>query len=145
MQTTFHQKALKFVKTSISAAILFSAFTACQGTESSDGTAATTDAQTEQIATADSAVVKERRPAPDFYFISEDMRDKRVWICDDADKDIFHTVHNCDSLRGCNGKFRNLTIVRAIEDFDRYNCQSCSSDLNDIFDENKVRLETELH
>jgi hypothetical protein len=44
----------------------------------------------------------------------------------------------------CNSTFRNLTLTRAIENFDRYNCETCSGDLAHIFDENAVRMETGL-
>jgi len=80
-----------------------------------------------------------RRPAPEFFIIPKGMERKRVWICDDNMSDIFHTSNTCQALKGCLGTFRNVMLVRAIEDFGRYNCDVCSKELADIFDEDKVR------
>ncbi|MFD3001688.1 hypothetical protein ACFS7Z_15050 [Pontibacter toksunensis] len=81
------------------------------------------------------------RPAPTFFVIPPDLAEKRVWICENTASDLFHVQHDCPVLVECKGKgsFRNLTIVRAIEDFGRYNCQTCSEGLNHIFDEELVR------
>lgn len=79
------------------------------------------------------------RPAPEFFLIPPDMAKNRVWICVDESADVFHTKHDCPVLVQCKGSFRNLTLVRAIEDFGRYNCQECSRDLDHIFDEDMVR------
>ena len=80
-----------------------------------------------------------RRPAPEFFIIPKGMERKRVWICDDNMSDIFHVSNTCEALKGCLGTFRNVMLVRAIEDYGRYNCEVCSKELADIFDEDKVR------
>ena len=79
------------------------------------------------------------RPAPEFFLIPQDISKNRAWICVDEAADVFHTKNDCPVLVQCKGSFRNLTLVRAIEDFGRYNCQECSSDLDHIFDEDMVR------
>ncbi|MCX2740126.1 hypothetical protein [Pontibacter anaerobius] len=87
------------------------------------------------------AVAAEKRPAPEFFVIPENMLKKRVWICEDGVSDIFHVQHDCPVLIECRGKgtFRNLVLPRAIEDYGRYNCQVCSKDLDMIFDKDAVR------
>lgn len=129
-----------FKKATSAALILTLSFSvACQSEK--------TDTQEEaEVATAEAAapaaaVVTEKRPAPEFFVIPEEMVKKRVWICEDDVSDIFHTAHDCSVLVQCKGKgtFRNLLLHKAIEDYGRYNCQECSKDLNVIFDSEAVR------
>ena len=91
-----------------------------------------------QLAAADTA---QKRPAPTFYLIPPQIVRQRVWICDAAVSDIFHTKADCPVLLECRGKgnFRNVSLQRAIEEYGRYNCQTCSQDLDHIFDEDMVR------
>ena len=97
--------------------------------------------QAEAVAAVTEAEATEARPAPTFFVIPPDLAEKRVWICEGASSDLFHIQHDCPVLLECKGKgsFRNLTLVRAIEDYGRYNCPVCSEDLNHIFDEEMVR------
>jgi hypothetical protein len=83
------------------------------------------------------------RPKPEFYNI-KGIEKKRVFICMDGSEDTFHVKHDCPLLVACKTTFRNLTLGRAVEDFDRYNCDTCSSDLAYIFDENNASFETGL-
>ncbi|WP_460925319.1 hypothetical protein [Pontibacter brevis] len=105
----------------------------CQQTEETDQTEAANT-----ITAADTTAV---RPAPTFYVIPPDLAEERVWICENASFDVFHVQHDCPLLAECKGKgtFRNLTLVRAIEDYGRYNCYVCSEELAHIFDEEMVR------
>ena len=93
--------------------------------------------QAEIVAAADTPATA--RPAPEFFLIPQDIAKNRAWICVDEASDVFHTKNDCPVLVQCKGSFRNLTLVRAIEDFGRYNCQECSPDLDHIFDEEMVR------
>ncbi|MBF9252747.1 hypothetical protein I2I11_05565 [Pontibacter sp. 172403-2] len=98
-------------------------------------------ATTEQATEAAAADTVQRRPAPAFYLIPPNLVRERVWICDAATADIFHTKADCPVLLECRGKgnFRNVSLQRAIEEYGRYNCQTCSKDLDHIFDEDMVR------
>jgi hypothetical protein len=87
---------------------------------------------------------KQPRPKPEFFLIPPDLAKKRVYICMDKSADTFHQKHDCEILISCKSTFRNLTLTRAVEAFDRYNCETCSSDLAHIYDENAVRMETGL-
>ena len=113
----------------VCSSVLFS----CQSAEQTQEEA---KVATEQTAIADTV---QRRPAPDFFVIPPGMERKRVWLCDDASKDVFHTTNTCEALRPCNGAFRNVSLQRAIEEYGRYNCEICSKELSDIFDAEKVR------
>ncbi|SIT93610.1 hypothetical protein [Pontibacter indicus] len=100
------------------------------------------NAQTEQpaaqeITAAADTTKREPRPKPDYYNFRGVER-KRVYICMDATEDTFHQKHDCPELITCKGQFRNLILARAIEDFDRYNCETCSANLAYIFDETYV-------
>jgi len=108
----------------------------CQQAAEQENTA--TEQETAVVAAADTA---QKRPAPTFYLIPPNLVRQRVWICDDAASDIFHTKADCPVLLECRGKgnFRNVSLQRAIEDYGRYNCQTCSKDLDHIFDEDMVR------
>lgn len=97
----------------------------------------------ETIAVADTAQQQAPRPKPEFYSF-KGLEKKRVFICMDGSADTFHQKHDCPVLVACNSTFRNLTLPRAIENFDRYNCETCSADLAYIFDENSVKMETGL-
>lgn len=101
-----------------------------------------TTATDQTTASEISAEARPARPKPEFFSIPPDLEKKRVYICIDDSDDTFHQKHDCPVLVACKGTFRNLTLTRAIEDFDRYNCETCSSDLAYIFDENAVRMET---
>ncbi|MCJ8164532.1 hypothetical protein MKJ04_06710 [Pontibacter sp. E15-1] len=79
------------------------------------------------------------RPAPDFYIIPPEMAQDHVWLCIDNASDLFHEQHDCPLLVQCKGTFRSVKLVRAIEDFGRYNCPECSQHLDHIFDEDMVR------
>lgn len=79
------------------------------------------------------------RPAPEFFVIPPHVAKTRVWICIDESSDIFHTKHDCPVLVQCKGNFRNMLLVRAVEDFGRYNCQECSQGMDHIYDEELVR------
>ncbi|MEJ8801636.1 hypothetical protein [Pontibacter sp. H249] len=101
---------------------------------------------TEQQEATVQATAETKRPAPEFFVIPEDLVNKRVWICENATADVFHMKHDCPVLIACKGKgtFRNVTVPRAVEDYGRYNCQECAKDLDYIFDEDAVRIETGL-
>lgn len=109
---------------------------ACQETAESEDTQ-----ETEAVTSVFEAETTEPRPAPTFFVIPPDLAEKRVWICESTSTDLFHVRHDCPLLAQCKGKgsFRNLTLVRAIEDYGRYNCHVCSEDLDHIFDEEMVR------
>ncbi|MER2997847.1 hypothetical protein [Pontibacter populi] len=109
------------------------AFTACQPTEEQQEEAPVTSEQTALVDTT------QRRPAPEFYIIPKGTERKRVWLCDDYVSDIFHVDNKCEVLVTCTGTFRNVSLLRAIEEYGRYNCTVCAVDMADIFDENKIR------
>ncbi len=132
---------MKIARAALAGTCMCLLLTGCQGTENKEKE--TTAATSEEAAAADTAQVA-RRPAPEFFVITPELKDRRVWICDDSNLDIFHVKNDCDNLRGCKGTFRNVTIPRAIEEYGRYNCENCSSDLAYIFDEDAVRMETGL-
>lgn len=98
---------------------------------------------TEVDTIADTTPQKQPRPKPEFVNI-KGVEKKRVFICMDASEDTFHVKHDCALLVTCKSTFRNLTLGRAVEDFDRYNCDTCSMGLAYIFDENEAAFETGL-
>ncbi|GAB3201390.1 hypothetical protein ABID22_004054 [Pontibacter aydingkolensis] len=102
------------------------------------------EADSIENSTADATPVVNKRPAPKFFVIPEDMVKKRVWICENQTADVFHLKHDCPVLIECKGKgtFRNVTLPKAIEEYGRYNCQVCAKELDSIFDEDAVRIET---
>ncbi|ARS35942.1 hypothetical protein [Pontibacter actiniarum] len=134
---------LRPVQVLYSALIAFTLCTglACQQQEAQEETAIEA---TEEAAAQATAVVGEKRPAPEFFFIPSELENKRVWICEDGISDIFHLKHDCPILIQCKGKgsFRNLLLPKAIEQYGRYNCQECSQELDHIFDEDVARTLT---
>lgn len=98
--------------------------------------------------TSDTAAtpVVAKRPAPEFFVVPAELAKKRVWICDNSTSDVFHVKHDCPVLLECKGKgtFRNVTLPRAIEEYGRYNCQECAKELDHIYDEDAIRIETGL-
>jgi len=110
----------------------------CQQAAEQETTATEQKTAATPMASADTA---QKRPAPTFYLIPPNMVRQRVWICDAVTADIFHTKADCPVLLECRGKgnFRNVSLQRAIEEYGRYNCQTCSQDLDHIFDEDMVR------
>jgi hypothetical protein len=105
----------------------------------------TTSEQAQNTAlAADTTAQQPTRPKPDYYNFKGVER-KRVYICMDATEDTFHQKHDCPVLITCKGQFRNLILARAVEDFDRYNCETCSADLGYIFDENYAQMEGGLY
>ncbi|SFU54069.1 hypothetical protein SAMN04487941_1396 [Pontibacter akesuensis] len=129
----------KLMKVALFALLAFAAVACQPEKENSEAIAATA---TEEAAVPATAAVAEKRPAPVFFFVPQELVDKRVWICDNEVSDIFHLQHDCPILVQCkgNGTFRNLKLPRAIEEFGRYNCQECSKELDVIFDEDAVRV-----
>lgn len=115
---------------------LFLALAACQSPENTE----TEQTARQQPATADTTQVPSRGK-PDYYSF-KGLERKRVYICMDPTDDTFHQKHDCAVLVACNSTFRNLTLARAIENFDRYNCETCSADLAYIFDESEATFET---
>ncbi|MBX0333350.1 hypothetical protein K3G39_08865 [Pontibacter sp. HSC-14F20] len=109
---------------------LLISLTACQ---SPDNAQAEQTSRQETTVTADTTK-REPRPKPEYYNFKGVER-KRVYICMESTEDTFHQQHDCPVLITCKGQFRNLILARAIEDFDRYNCETCSADLGYIFDE----------
>ncbi|MDO6390360.1 hypothetical protein Q4E40_09495 [Pontibacter sp. BT731] len=106
------------------------------------------NAQTEQTAVQETSAIadtvkREPRPKPEFYSF-KGVEKKRVYICMDPAEDTFHQKHDCPVLISCASTFRNLSLPRAVEAFDRYNCETCSADLAYVFDENSVQFETGL-
>ncbi len=114
--------------------ILAAGAISCQPTDDTSATEADN-----ATATSVTEVATPPRPAPDFYVLPPEMAKSRVWICVDDASDIFHEKHDCPVLVQCKGTFRNVTMLRAIEGFGRYNCQECSQHLDHIFDEDMVR------
>ncbi|MBC5992662.1 hypothetical protein [Pontibacter cellulosilyticus] len=104
------------------------------------------ETNTVEASATEATAVVDKRPAPEFFVVPAEMAQKRVWICENNTADIFHVKHDCPVLIECKGKgtFRNMTLARAIEDYDRYNCQTCAKDLDFIYDEDAVRMETGL-
>ena len=104
-----------------------------QKTEQEEATAATKPETT---------LVAEKRPAPTFFIIPEELAKKRVWILENGQADIFHLKHDCPVLIEGKGKgtFKNVTLTRAIEEYGRYNCQVCSKELDHIFDVDMIRM-----
>lgn len=110
----------------------------CQPAENQDAENRTAAAAETGIA----ADTSQKRPAPDFFVIPPELADKRVWVCENETADTFHTQHDCSVLAQCtktNGTFKNVTLVRAVEAYGRYNCEVCSKDLDHIFDRDMVR------
>lgn len=135
MNFTLSTKIISAFRNTLLLAVTCTVF-ACQEIAETEDTP-----ETEAVTSVSGTDTTETRPAPTFFVIPPDLADKRVWICENASSDLFHVQHDCPVLVQCKGKgsFRNLTIVRAIEDYGRYNCQVCSKDLNHIFDEDMVR------
>lgn len=107
----------------------------CQQTENTDLGATSAG---NQIAAADSV---NKRPAPEFFIIPQNMLKDRVWLCDDGVADIFHVKNDCPVFMSCRATKRNVSLPRAIEDYGRYNCTTCSEELAHIFDEDMIRKE----
>ncbi|MFT2009597.1 hypothetical protein ACMA1I_13035 [Pontibacter sp. 13R65] len=125
---------LKLLKSSIF--ILALSANACQSSEQEQTQGSVTDQST--VPAVDSAAQTERRPAPDFHRIPTENAQDRVYVCDDAHADVFHTEYNCELLNGCQTVKKNVTLIRAVEDYGRYNCDICSKDMAIIFDEKQV-------
>lgn len=137
MHPTLSPRAMNALRKALLLVITCSIFS-CQEAGKSEETGATPPSEAATLSVADTT---EARPAPTFFVIPPELAEQRVWICENASADIFHVQHDCPLLVQCKGKgsFRNLTLVRAIEDYDRYNCQVCSEELDHIFDEDLVR------
>lgn len=101
----------------------------------------TEQTETEQTVAEADTVQRQPRPKPEFYSF-KGVEKKRVFICMDPTEDTFHQKHDCPELVACKSTFRNLTLPRAVENFDRYNCEVCSSDLAYVFDEDITQFET---
>ncbi|MFD2247118.1 hypothetical protein [Pontibacter ruber] len=93
--------------------------------------------QTETVA-ADT-VQAALRPAPKFHKIPTDMAKKRVYFCNDEVSDVFHVKHDCPVLLQCKANYKNVTLLRAVEAYGRYQCDTCSKDLAFIFEEGNVK------
>ncbi|MBC5772497.1 hypothetical protein H8S95_00330 [Pontibacter sp. KCTC 32443] len=114
--------------------ILCSTFLAgCQPSEQQE----TTTTAVEQTTAAADRV--QRRPAPKFYIIPPGSERTRVFVCDNGNDDVFHKDGGCKVFTDCKGTKRNVSLQRAIEEFGRYNCEVCSKELGDIFDDKKIR------
>jgi hypothetical protein len=120
--------------------LLLLSLAACQSPD--DNQTQQSETQQQTVAQADTTQ-RQPRPKPEFYSL-KGLEKKRVFICMDPTDDTFHQQHDCPVLVACKSTFRNLTLPRAVEDFDRYNCETCSSELAYVFDENAVRMETGL-
>ena len=103
------------------------------------------DISVTETSATEATQVANKRPAPESFYIPEELSRKRVWICENETADVFHVKHDCPILIQCKGKgtFRNIILPKAIEDYGRYNCQECSKGLDYIFDES-VKMETGL-
>lgn len=101
----------------------------------------TQQSETQQTVAEADTTARQPRPKPEFYSF-KGVEKKRVFICMDPTDDTFHQQHDCPVLVACKSTFRNLTLPRAVENFDRYNCETCSSDLAYVFDENAAQFET---
>jgi len=123
------------LKITTRALVAMLAFVSCQQVTEN---VADTDEQPTTVTVVDTA---RKRPAPTFFVIPPDQSRARVWLCEDGVSDLFHAKHNCPVLIACKGKgtFRNVNLPRAIEEYGRYNCQTCSKDFDHIFDEDMVR------
>ncbi|TXK49116.1 hypothetical protein FVR03_06960 [Pontibacter qinzhouensis] len=121
----------------VSVLVFLLSFTACQSPEQNQADTVAAE-QTPTTSLADSLAQKERRPAPEFHRIPTDMAQERVYVCDDANADVFHTQYDCELLAACKTVKKNVTIIRAVEDYGRYNCDICSKDLAVIFDDQQV-------
>lgn len=119
-------------KTALLAAFTILTLFSCQPSETDLDTTAET-----QLAAADSV---SKRPAPEFFIIPPDLVKSRVWLCDDGVADIFHVKNDCPVFMTCRATKRNVSLPRAIEEYGRYNCTTCSKELDHIFDEDMIRM-----
>ena len=125
MKTLFKSAAL--------AVLIMLSLLSCQPAETDIDTTAET-----QIVEADSV---QKRPAPEFFIIPQELVKSRVWLCDDEVSDIFHVKNDCPLFMACRATKRNVSLPRAIEEYGRYNCTTCSKELDHIFDEEMIRGE----
>ena len=141
MKTTLSKQLSNTVKAFAFILILGSTSMACQQNTAQQEEEVTSTAA---APATEATQVVDKRPAPEFFVIPEEMVKKRVWICENNTADIFHVKHDCPVLLECkgNGTFRNITLPKAIEFYGRYNCQVCAKDMDVIFDEDAVRMET---
>jgi hypothetical protein len=122
-------------KATLAALTIFTLFS-CQTNESAD------TATAEEIENAETAGTQaDRRPAPEFFVIPMELVKSRVWVCDNEVSDIFHVKNDCPVFMTCRTTKRNVSLPRAIEEYGRYNCLTCSEDLSHIFDEDMIRKE----
>ncbi|WP_125185367.1 hypothetical protein [Botryobacter ruber] len=128
---------IKMTSSSLTTCVMlfFLSLVACQGPEKTEAAAM----KEPEEAPVDSVRLAARRPAPDFYVLTPEIYKNRVYICDDIYSDIFHVQYDCKELAGCTGSTKNVTLVSAVRDNGRYNCQACSSDLGHIFDDKLIR------
>jgi hypothetical protein len=125
-----------FKHTTAGMLFLLISLAACQSPDNQ-----TQQAETQQTVAEADTTQRQPRPKPEFYSF-KGVEKKRVFICMDPTDDTFHQQHDCPVLLACKSTFRNLTLPRAVEGFDRYNCETCSNDLAFVFDENAIRFET---
>ncbi|WP_125185179.1 hypothetical protein [Botryobacter ruber] len=133
MYTFLHRSKIALLAT-----LLLTGFASCQSYNQTDKTDIAAAKQPETPA-VDSVRLAARRPAPEFYILTPDIYKNRVYVCDDIYSDVFHVKYDCEVLAKCDATKRNVTLVTAIRDFGRYNCEVCSPELAHVFDEEKVR------
>lgn len=124
------------IRTSPFALVIMLFLFSCQPSESTE-----TDVATEAQTVALDSARQEKRPAPSFFIIPQDLVKSRVWLCDDGVSDVFHVKNDCPVFMTCNATKRNVSLPRAIEEHGRYNCTTCSAELAHIFDEEMIRAE----
>ena len=141
MNSTLSKHVLHSLKALAFILLLASSTVACQ-----QNTEQHQEVSTPEVDASEATQVVNKRPAPEFFVIPAELTKNRVWICENNTADIFHVKHDCPVLLECKGQgtFRNVTLPRAIEDYGRYNCPVCAKDLDMIFDEEAVRIETGL-
>lgn len=123
-------------RTSILALFLSLILFSCQQSEDTN-----TEVATEIPTAAVDSLQQEKRPAPEFFIIPQELVKSRVWLCDNGVSDIFHVKNDCPVFMACDATKRNVSLPRAIEEYGRYNCTTCSAELAHIFDEEMIRAE----
>jgi len=123
-------------RTSVLALFLSLTLFSCQPAEDT-----TTEVVAETQPAAIDSLQQEKRPAPEFFIIPQELVKNRVWLCDNGTSDIFQVKNDCPVFMSCDATKRNVSLPRAIEEYGRYNCTTCSAELAHIFDEEMIRAE----
>ncbi|MDX5347643.1 MAG: hypothetical protein LPJ89_03490 [Hymenobacteraceae bacterium] len=116
------------------AALLVCGTFACQQEQNTDCTEAATASEKTEPIVLDTTATVTTPPKKIDHKIPTDKAKERVYVCGDGMAEYFHLNFECPLLQACNANYKNISVIRAVEDYNCTFCPECGVEMAEYFE-----------